>query len=89
MATTFDGRNRAIVIAESLAESYRCDSTWLAFVGAHIPPPPQKKHRIWSSQALRSLRCGSNRADWRSLVEYSFHVELWNGLRELAAFAEH
>ena len=27
--------------------------------------------------------------DWRSLVQHSFHVELWNGLRELTAFAEH
>ena len=57
-ATTLDGRNRAIVIAESLATVIAAIRIASVRWSSYLP----RKHRIWSSQALRSLRCDSNRA---------------------------
>ena len=56
---SLDGRNRAIVIAESLARIITAiqitSVRWRSYL-------PLKTQRVWSSQTLRSLRCDSNRA---------------------------
>ena len=70
-----DGRNRAIVIAESLARviaAIRVASVrWRLKTQNLVPVDP----------AFVALRFESR--NWRSLVQYSFHMELRNGLREL------
>ena len=80
-----DGRNRVIVIAESLprVSSPRFES--LAFVGGHISP--QIKKIVLIDLAFVALRFELR--DWHSFVRQSFHVELRYGLRELTAFNEH
>ena len=80
-----DGRNRAIVIAESLAIVIA--AIRLASVRWSSDVPPKTQDLVLMGAAFVVLRFESR--DWRSLGQYSFHVELRNGLRELAAFAEH
>ena len=79
-----DGRNRAIVIAEALARviaAIRITSVrWRSYL------PLKTQNLVLVDPAFVALRFES--LDWRSLVQYSFHVELQNGLRELTAFAE-
>ena len=48
--------------------------------------PPKTQTLDLTDPAFVVLRFESR--NWRSLVEHSFHVELRNGLQELAAFAE-
>ena len=81
---SLDGRNRAIVIAETLAiviAAIQITSVrWRSYL-------PLKTHKlVLVGRAFVALRFES--CHWLSLVQYSFHVELWNGLRELTAFAE-
>ena len=66
------------------SESYRCDSNRQRSLAVISPPETQKL--VLTGPAFVVLRFESR--DWRSLVQYSFHVELRNGLRELIAFAE-
>ena len=79
-----DGRNRAIVIAESLARiiaAIRITSVrWRSYL------PLKTKKLVLVDPAFAAQRFESR--DWRSLVQYSFHAELRNGLRELTALAE-
>ena len=74
-----------IVIAESLARviaAIRITSVrWRPY------PPLKAQNLVLVDPAFVALRFES--CDWRSLVWYSFHVEVRNGLRELTAFAEH
>ena len=69
------------------SESYRRDSNRVRR-RSYLPPPPKKKEYplVLIDPAFVALRFESR--DWRSLVWYSFHVELRNGLGELIAFAE-
>ena len=68
-----DGRNRAIVITESLARVIA--AIRIASVRWRSYPPPPKKHRNESSQTLRSLCCDSNRA----IGVHSFNIcSMWN-----------
>ena len=82
---SLDGRNRARVIAESLARviaAIRITSVrWRSYL------PLKTQNLVLVDPAFVALRFESR--DWRSLVQYSFHVDLRNGLRELTAFAEH
>ena len=57
---SIDGRNRAIVIAESLARVIAAIRI-VVFVGDHISPPPKTQKLVLKDPA-RSLRCSSNRA---------------------------
>ena len=78
-----DGRNRARAIADSLARviaAIRITSVrWRSYL-------PLKTQNLVVDPAFAALRFESR--DRRSLVQYSFHVDLRNGLRELTAFAE-
>ena len=73
-----DGRNRAIVIAESLARviaAIRITSAcWRSYLAL------KTQNLVLIDPAFVALRFESR--DWGSLVWYSFHVELRNGLRE-------
>ena len=77
--------NRARVLTESLARliaAIRITSVrWRSYL------PLKTQNLVLVDPAFVALRFESR--DWRSLVQYSFYVELQNGLRELAAFAEH
>ena len=55
---SLDGRNRAIVIAQSLARVIAAIQIASVRWRSYLPP----NHRDWSSQSLRSLCCDSNRA---------------------------
>ena len=67
------------------SKSYRCDSNRYHLLELTSPPKTQDcPHRAAVFVALRFAS-----RDWRSLVQYSFDLELQNGLRELAAFAKH
>ena len=68
---TLGGRNRAIVIAESLA-----------FVGTHISP-----ENTGFGPHRPCVRCAAIRITRLAFIGVAFHVELRNGLRELTAFA--
>ena len=90
---SLDGRNRARVIAESLARDCH-DSNHKRSLAVISPPKAQKS--LSPPKALKSVlidptfvvpRFGSR--DWRSFVQHSFHVELRNGLQKLTALAEH
>ena len=76
---SLDGRNRAIVIAESLARGIAAIRIASVRWQSHISPTAQKLDL--TEPAFVVLRFESR--DWRSFV-----VELRNGLRELTAFAE-
>ena len=66
------------------SESYRSDSNHKRSLASYLPV---KTHNlVLVDLAFAALRFESR--DWRSLVYYSFHVDLRNGLRELTAFAE-
>ena len=87
-ARCLDGRNRARVIAESLARiiaAIRSTSVRSRSDRSYLPPKPQ--NLVLIDLAFVVLRFESR--DCRSLVQYSFHMDLRNGLRELTAFAEH
>ena len=53
-----DGRNRARVVAESLGRVIAAIRITSVRWWSYLSP----KHRYWSFEALRSLRCDSNRA---------------------------
>ena len=57
----------------------------LAMVGGHISPSKTQKLVLIDPAFVVPLL---ESPDWRSFVQNLFHVELWNGLRELIAFAE-
>ena len=66
-----DGRNRAIVIAESLARVIAAIRIASIRWQSYLP----RKHRNQSSQTLRSLRRDSNRA----IGVHSFDIcSIWN-----------
>ena len=86
-ALRVDGRNRARVIAESLARviaAIRITSVRLAVIS------PAKNTEFGPRRVVDPalVAIGLESRDWRSL-EYSFHVGLRKGLRELTAFTEH
>ena len=80
-----DGRNHARAIAESLARviaAIRITSVrWRSYL------PLKTQNLVLVDPAFVALRFEPR--DWRSLLEYSFDVNLGNGLRELTVFAEH
>ena len=79
---SLNGRNHAIVIAESLARMIAA----IRITSARWWPPPQTQRLVLRDPAFVVLRFES--CDWRSCVLQSFHVELQNGRRELIAFAQ-
>ena len=76
-----DGRNRARVIAESLARITAAIRITSVHWRSYLPLKTQKL--VLVDPAFVALRFESR--DWRSLVQRSFHVTvgLRNGLREL------
>ena len=81
LAPSLDGRNRAIVITESLARVTAAIRSTSVRWRSYLTPKTQKL--VLTDPVFVVPRFGSR--DWRSLVEHSF---LQNGLRELIAFAE-
>ena len=73
------GRNRAIVIAESLARVIAAIRIAAVCWRSYLPPPTQRL-------VLRDLVFVVLRL--RSFVQHSFHVKLQNGVRELTVLAE-
>ena len=82
---SLDGRNRAIVIADSLARVIAAIRITSVRWWSYLPP---RKRGDWSFVAFCSLCCDFGSRDWRSFVQHSVHMELRNGLREFTAFAE-
>ena len=76
LVKVLDGRNRARVIAESLARviaEIRITSVrWRSYL------PLKTQNLVLVDPAFIALRFESR--DWRSLVWYSFHMDLRNGL---------
>ena len=72
-----DGRNRAIVTAESLARVISAIRVASVRWRSHISPKTQKL--VLTEPAFVVLRFESR--DWRSFVQYSFHVELWKACK--------
>ena len=74
-----------MVLTEALARviaAIRIASvSWLPYL------PLKTQKLVLVDPAFVALRFKSR--DWRSLVQYAFHMELQNGLRELTAFVEH
>ena len=81
MVLILHGRNRSIVIAESLARVIAAIRIASVRWRSYLPP----KQRIWSSQTLRSLCCGLNRA----IGVRSFNIRsTWNKSAEWLARAD-
>ena len=84
LGTNLDGRNLAIVIAESLARVIT--AIRIVSVRWRSKSPSKTQRLVLAGPAFVVPRFESR--DWRSLVQHSFHVELQNGLRELTRLAE-
>ena len=77
-----DGRNRAIVIAESLARVIAAIRITSVRWRSYLPPKTEFGPRG------PCVRCAAIRIARLAFID-SFHADLRNGLRELTAFAEH
>ena len=75
LITPLDWRNCAIVIAESPA---RVSNPWRSLA---VTSPLNAQKSVLIDPAFLVLRSAS--LGWRSFVQPSFHLERWNGLREL------